>query len=85
MTWNRLSGPKVFQDFNKGAGGGDKEDNNNEEKTRDDRVEKNEITKLVCMFDPTEADALEEDRTSKVYILGVGWDRKIHIWQDDKD
>lgn len=37
------------------------------------------------MFDPEEADALEEDRTSKVYVIGVGWDRKIHIWQDDKD
>ena len=81
---NWKSGPKVFQDFNKGTGG-DNKDGDNEETIRDDRVEKNEITKLVCMFDPEEADALEDDRTSKVYVIGVGWDRKVHIWQDDKD
>ena len=74
----------MFQDFNKGTGG-DNKDGDNEETIRDDRVEKNEITKLVCMFDPEEADALEDDRTSKVYVIGVGWDRKVHIWQDDKD
>ena len=77
INWKSQS--KVFQDFNKGSGG-DKKDGDNEEKIRDERVEKNEITKLVCMFDPEEADALEEDRTSKVYVIGVGWDRKIHIW-----
>lgn len=37
------------------------------------------------MFDPEEADAKEDEKTKMVYIIGVGWDRKIHIWQDDKD
>ena len=37
------------------------------------------------MFDPAEAMAKEEDKTKKVYVIGVGWDRRIHIWQDDKD
>ena len=74
-----------MKDFNKGIGGGEKKDADNEEKIRDDRVEKNEITRLVCMFDPAEAMAKEEDKTKKVYVIGVGWDRRIHVWQDDKD
>lgn len=83
INWKSES--KVFQDFNKGIGGGEKKDADNEEKIRDDRVEKNEITRLVCMFDPAEAMAKEEDKTKKVYVIGVGWDRRIHVWQDDKD
>ena len=75
--------PRVFQEINKGIGG-DKKEGENEEKVRDERVEKNELTKLVCLFDPKEADLLEDDKTKKSYIIGVGWDRKIHIWQDDK-
>lgn len=37
------------------------------------------------MFDPSEADLKEEEKTKKVFVIGVGWDRKIHVWQDDKD
>ena len=51
---------------------------------RDYRVEKNEITKLACLYDPNEADLLDQERKSKVQIIGVGWERKIHIWPDDK-
>lgn len=69
--------------MNKGMGG-EKKEGEGEEKVRDERVEKNELTKLVCLFDPKEADLLEDDKTKKSYIIGVGWDRKIHIWQDDK-
>ena len=83
INWKSES--RVFQDFNKGGIGGEKKDADNEEKIRDDRVEKNEITKLVCMFDPAEADLKEEDKKKKTYVIGVGWDRRIHIWQDDKE
>ena len=57
---NWKSGPKVFQDFNKGSGG-DQKDGGAKEKIRDDRVEKNELTKLICMFDPADADKPEEE------------------------
>ena len=60
INWKGES--KVFADFNKGIGGGDKKDADNEEKVRDFRVEKNEITKLICMFDINERDLPEEDK-----------------------
>lgn len=66
------------------AANGDK-DADNEEKIRDDRVERNEITKLICMYDKSQLENDEEEQKNKDFIIGVGWDKKIHIWSDDKD
>lgn len=38
-----------------------------------------EVTKLVCVFDPE-----DEENLKGSYIFSVGWDRKIHIWVDEK-
>ena len=42
-----------------------------------------EITALVCVHDPE----LEDDEKIEeiAQVISVGWDRKIHIWQDEKE
>jgi WD40 repeat protein len=38
-----------------------------------------EVTNLCCVFDP------EDFENQKMnYIISVGWDRKIHVWADEK-
>ena len=39
-----------------------------------------EITNLCCVFDP---DDVNEIRMP--YFIGVGWDKKIHVWADEKE
>ena len=36
------------------------------------------------MFNPIDANELDENKTSKVHFVGVGWDRRIKIWADYK-
>ena len=40
-----------------------------------------EITELVCVFDPDDA----ETQLKMSYIISVGWDKKIHVWADEKE
>lgn len=40
-----------------------------------------EITELVCVFDPEDIDS----QLKMSYILSVGWDKKIHVWADEKE
>jgi hypothetical protein len=39
-----------------------------------------EITRMACVFDPE-----DEKELRMPYFIAVGWDRKIHVWADDKD
>ena len=39
-----------------------------------------EVTELVCVYDPEDK---EQEKMS--YIISVGWERKIHIWADEKE
>lgn len=39
-----------------------------------------EITAVCCVYDP--ADELGEKMAS---FIAVGWDRGVHIWNDDKE
>lgn len=36
------------------------------------------------MFNPIEANELDENKIIKVHFVGVGWDCKIKIWPNDK-
>lgn len=42
----------------------------------------------MCIFDPKDyeekEDGADEDEKKISYIFAVGWDRKIHIWADEK-
>ena len=38
-----------------------------------------EITDVVCAFEP------ESEGEKMAHIIAVGWDRKIHIWADEKE
>lgn len=39
-----------------------------------------EVTELCCVFDPEDVEQLKMP-----FIISVGWDRKIHIWADEKE
>jgi WD40 repeat protein len=39
-----------------------------------------EVTELCCVYDPE-----DEEQAKMSYIISVGWDRKIHVWADEKD
>lgn len=42
-----------------------------------------EITGVACAYDPfAEPDP---DNEKPAHIIAVGWDKKIHIWQDEKE
>ena len=39
-----------------------------------------EITAVTCVFDP------KDEKHEKISsIIGVGWDRKVYIWEDTKE
>lgn len=40
-----------------------------------------EITKMCCVFDPDDP----EELLKIPHFIGVGWDRKVHIWADEKE
>ena len=85
LEWTKKAESRVFKDINKAATGEKKDDA--EEKIRDMRVDKNEITKIVCMFDPKSVGQVDDDEQAvgKDYIVGVGWGKQVHIWADDKE
>ena len=35
---------------------------------------------MACVFDPD-----DEDNVKMSYVIAVGWDKKVHVWQDDKE
>jgi hypothetical protein len=39
-----------------------------------------EVTSMYCVFDPKDTEGLK-----MTYILSAGWDRKIHVWADEKE
>jgi hypothetical protein len=39
-----------------------------------------EITKMVCVYDPKD---IKEEKMP--YFVGVGWDKKVHVWADEKE
>jgi len=44
-----------------------------------------EITELVCVYDPVDVARPVEEQQRMTYIVSVGWDKKVHIRQDDKE
>ena len=38
-----------------------------------------EITGIACAFDP------DSETIKDAHVIAVGWDKKIHIWVDEKD
>jgi WD40 repeat protein len=43
-----------------------------------------EVTAILSLHDPKDLEEDPEDQ-QPCFIAAVGWDKKIHIWQDDKD
>ena len=44
------------------------------------KKDRHEITALTCVFDP------KDEKHEKISsIIGVGWDKKIFIWEDEKE
>jgi hypothetical protein len=47
-----------------------------------------EITGVCCAFEPIPEDE-KNDKNEKIekmaHIIAVGWDKKIHIWADEKE
>jgi WD40 repeat protein len=39
-----------------------------------------EITNLCCVYDPA-----DKEGNFISYIIGAGWDKKIHVWADEKE
>jgi WD40 repeat protein len=39
-----------------------------------------EITRMSCVFDPSDTEELRMP-----YFIAVGWDKKIHVWADEKE
>ena len=39
-----------------------------------------EVTQMCCVFDPQDTEGLKMP-----YFISVGWDKKIHVWADEKD
>lgn len=39
-----------------------------------------EVTQMCCVFDPKDTDGHK-----MTYIISVGWEKKIHIWADEKE
>ena len=39
-----------------------------------------EITRMCCVYDPEDHEELRMP-----YFIGVGWDKKIHVWADEKE
>jgi len=39
-----------------------------------------EVTQMCCVFDPLDTEGLKTP-----YFISVGWDKKIHVWADEKD
>ena len=46
-----------------------------------------EITGVVCAYEPKEEDeeGEEEEQEKMAHVIAVGWDKKIHIWADQKE
>lgn len=44
-----------------------------------------EVTSILSIHDPDDVALPVEEQQKMCYISAVGWDKKIHIWQDDKD
>jgi WD40 repeat protein len=44
-----------------------------------------EITELVCVYDEEDIAKPIEDQTAISKIVAVGWDKKVYIWNDDKE
>lgn len=42
------------------------------------KSDRKEITSLLCVFDP-------KDPEKKAQVISAGWDRKINVWDDDKE
>jgi len=40
-----------------------------------------EVTSLVCVFDPEDI----ESQLKMSYIVSAGWDKRIHVWADEKE
>ena len=38
-----------------------------------------EITAVACAYDP------ETETEKTAHVIAVGWDKKIHIWADEKE
>ena len=36
---------------------------------------------MCCVYDPED----EEEQLHFAYIIAVGWDRRVRIWQDEKE
>ncbi len=42
-----------------------------------------EVTQLVCIYDPENAEGPEENEKMS-HFVAVGWDKRLRIWQDDR-
>lgn len=43
------------------------------------KTKNSEVTSLICVYDED-----EEDLEKMSYVISAGWDRRIHVWADEK-